>query len=1262
MLRPVVLPIVLLTVLLNCSAALAQFGPLERITPISPAIRDAMAADVDGDGDLDAVVFSSADGNLRWFENDGSGGFPADHLIMEFEPDARFVLTVDVDNNGTIDVIVSRSEYGGEPSQVLLNNGDGSFINASASYPELQNLTRLTAIDMDNDGLLDIVDIQAWHRNHGSGDYSAPFYFPMPEYARITLIADITGDSLPEVFFRTTWNDLRYLVNEEGGVVFQETTFPFELEDAVHAVADMDGDGDMDIITQKRITGASKILVWLENDGQGNLINLHHLTGVVHYPFEIYAANLDDTPEWEVWNQHVEPVLFRADSLLNLNPPKVFEHAIGTGNRLQIGDFNGDGILDMFFKQSLTIAFGNGEAHGWTEAVFFNNPSHCEYFEIVDMDKDGYADIVAGSYKDSYTFEVLRYLGNGEYAARSEVVSYRARNLLSMEVQDYDGNDLPDIGYHEFEHTAFNVAWNFGPNAFAHETLLTEDTVYMSHITVMADFDGDGDNDIIEVFPYEVYWGYQGIDLFRSNGDGTFQRESISTAAYPTAILNRVFDLEGDGDLDMVFLIRGSHSEGIPSGIVLLENDGTGHFEVTFFEDGTMYNYQKLHAHDMDGDGDVDIIITSSNGSNELVAVFEYTPQGYVKHTVYLNGGYDPRVSTVADVDNDGLPDIVCFTGHIDPTEETGLFWFRNLGGMEFDPPYFQNYTEPFMSSGSARIMQLAFQLKAHDRDMDGDDDLFLSDFGTNWGLGSIYYLENLLWGSYRITGNLFLDTDTSGTLGPDDQPFPFVAVQVDPSESAYYTNALGIYNAIVGEGTSTVYPELDEELWTLTTPSSYTVTLDSSNTLETGIDFGVIPNGVQPGGNLEIMDPSVICNTMGWMWFSLQNTGNTILSGVVEVTLDSLIDMGTVTSEADSVVGQTLYFTVDSLYYYDLQQWLIGADMPNEQNIGVPIASHAVYTDVTGLVLESENASELLCAYDPNDKKESTGVGPEGVIEDGQWLRYTVRFQNTGNAPATDVVIRDELSTHLDHSTFTPVSWSHDVETTVEPSGDLVLRFENIMLPDSGSDMAASQGYFCYRIKANTGLMPGTRILNTARIFFDNNPPIITNTTSNMVECYDLGQQFIIQDSITLISPFDNPISQQWFLNGEAIPGAVWRTYRPMLAGSYRVDAIFPVSCKMSSDPFQFQTTGLLGTEPLTARIYPNPTNGVFMVQMSGPVGSDAFLTVSDIAGRTVLRKQLAQATTTVATDGLVSGVFLVYVDREGIRSFLGKVVLSDR
>ena len=61
-----------------------------------------------------------------------------------------------------------------------------------------------------------------------------------------------------------------------------------------------------------------------------------------------------------------------------------------------------------------------------------------------------------------------------------------------------------------------------------------------------------------------------------------------------------------------------------------------------------------------------------------------------------------------------------------------------------------------------------------------------------------------------------------------------------------------------------------------------------------------------------------------------------------------------------------------------------------------------------------------------------------------------------------------------------------------------LTVRFPNIMLPDSASNPAGSQGYIQYRIKPLANLPVGTQIENTAHIYFDFNPAIVTNTTVN--------------------------------------------------------------------------------------------------------------------------------------------------------------------
>lgn len=56
-------------------------------------------------------------------------------------------------------------------------------------------------------------------------------------------------------------------------------------------------------------------------------------------------------------------------------------------------------------------------------------------------------------------------------------------------------------------------------------------------------------------------------------------------------------------------------------------------------------------------------------------------------------------------------------------------------------------------------------------------------------------------------------------------------------------------------------------------------------------------------------------------------------------------------------------------------------------------------------------------------------------------------------------------------------------------------------MLPDSGTDMAGSNGYVSFKVKTKTNLTPLTVINNTAGIYFDFNPPIITNTTADTIQ-----------------------------------------------------------------------------------------------------------------------------------------------------------------
>ncbi|MFN5629523.1 MAG: T9SS type A sorting domain-containing protein, partial [Bacteroidota bacterium] len=159
---------------------------------------------------------------------------------------------------------------------------------------------------------------------------------------------------------------------------------------------------------------------------------------------------------------------------------------------------------------------------------------------------------------------------------------------------------------------------------------------------------------------------------------------------------------------------------------------------------------------------------------------------------------------------------------------------------------------------------------------------------------------------------------------------------------------------------------------------------------------------------------------------------------------------------------------------------------------VHVEISPNPIDADTTNNVYDF--CYNVVNSYDPNMKE----VYPVNVLPGyDDWFTYTIHFQNTGNAPAFNIRLRDTLDTQLDLNTFEVLGYSHPANVTV--SGNiLTVRFNNIMLPDSTSDYEGSMGYFQYRLKPLPNMPNGSQISNTCYIYFDYNAPIITNTTEN--------------------------------------------------------------------------------------------------------------------------------------------------------------------
>ena len=152
-----------------------------------------------------------------------------------------------------------------------------------------------------------------------------------------------------------------------------------------------------------------------------------------------------------------------------------------------------------------------------------------------------------------------------------------------------------------------------------------------------------------------------------------------------------------------------------------------------------------------------------------------------------------------------------------------------------------------------------------------------------------------------------------------------------------------------------------------------------------------------------------------------------------------------------------------------------------------------------------SSDCHGLIGSFDPNDLQVASqqflqeGFVMADDIDDNDELTYLIRFQNTGNDTAYNVKIRDMIPSELNPASIVPGAASHNYNWLVL-NGELIIDFFMINLPDSFTNEPNSHGFVKFKIQQLAGNLPGTVITNQAGIYFDANPPVITNQTFNTI------------------------------------------------------------------------------------------------------------------------------------------------------------------
>lgn len=382
---------------------------------------------------------------------------------------------------------------------------------------------------------------------------------------------------------------------------------------------------------------------------------------------------------------------------------------------------------------------------------------------------------------------------------------------------------------------------------------------------------------------------------------------------------------------------------------------------------------------------------------------------------------------------------------------------------------------------------------------------------GSSGDLLVVYWSDEL--GSSRIWGNLwggglvnisgvkFNDANGNGTRQGSEEGLPGWTIQLNPGGRATLTDQNGEYFfSFLNPDVYTVNEVLKPN-WEQTCPAGNTYVLDLTSGLPAAdIDFG----------NRALVDVQDLTVSVGGgrarpgfekrygITYQNKGTRETIATVTLELPpevthLDS--SPGGVYNAAKGEVKWSLGSLAPGTIGWLWTRVQVPATVPLGSVLTSTAHIKAPGSDDTPGDNDAKESQVVTGSFDPNDKQTT----PEGFIMRSDTLRYQVNFQNVGTDTAFNIVVRDTLDLNLDLATVESGASLHPCVFQIIDR-ELSWRFPNIQLPDSNVNEPGSHGFVTFKVLPTPELAAGTEIKNRAGVYFDFNPPVVTNTVLNTV------------------------------------------------------------------------------------------------------------------------------------------------------------------
>ena len=651
--------------------------------------------------------------------------------------DPLVLVTADVNHDGKPDLIYIDGNlfYLPRTVHVLLGNGDGTFTHSQDINLAVGGCCSIAVADVTGDGVPDLMIagndgvplVLTVMKGNGDGTFQPPVvtqYQPTNSVGypgmRVPIeVGDINGDGKQDLVLTDTSNGTIYIMLGDGTGNFSYSVSIQTYQTGPTYLVDLNGDHILDIVATDPIgadflvylgqaggsypqftrysvgiSAGSFLLLDLNGDGHLDMLFEYYPYQLGYFPgnsngtFGAMVA-LGNSPSanqlvaaTDLTNDGIADLAFITTSGIAVSPgmtgpaygPPLTTITGGSTSPYSMlpiipafADFNGDGHIDMAMAAEGGIAVFPGKGNGSFSSVeFYDMGQEVGSAAIGKFSGSSFEDVAV-----SLPAPLPRLLiGNGSGAftlGPDPNTSYATSGAdITLLSGDFNGDGKPDLNEStgspndSFQGTD-SVVFNEGGGNF-------EAPVSVPNTTpITADFNGDGRTDFVDIPGDDIT-----VSLGQANGTFVVKNTQL-LAGFGTGHFN-AGDVNHDGKPDLI-LDYGDHFE-----VWLGNGDGTFAYSNSVDLTGVTSDFVAAVT-DLDGDGNGDVILLpDANVGATLgpLTIFYGNGDGTFQSPVFLPISHRYSWVTVADLNNDGKPDLVL-------TDGAAIAVLMNLGSRTFD-------------------------------------------------------------------------------------------------------------------------------------------------------------------------------------------------------------------------------------------------------------------------------------------------------------------------------------------------------------------------------------------------------------------------------------------------------------------------------------------------------------------------------------------------------------------------------------------------